>query len=105
MINTFYSEGLLNGGAAFAAALITGFLFGLALEQAGFSSSRRLAGIFYFRDMTVLKVMFTAVIVCAIGMGYLNGFGIVRLENVYLLETVYGAQIAGGLLFGIGFVM
>jgi hypothetical protein len=41
------------------AALAIGIAFGFALERGGFGSSRRLAGIFYFRDMTVLKVMFS----------------------------------------------
>ena len=37
------------------------------LERAGFGSSRRLAGIFYFRDMAVLKVMFSGLVTAMLG--------------------------------------
>jgi len=105
MIETFFETGTLNSPAAFLASLLIGIAFGVALEKAGFGSSRRLAGIFYFRDMTVLKVMFTAVVFAMLGICYARAFGWVTLDNVYFLHTVYGAQIAGGLIFGAGFVM
>ena len=71
MINTFYGTGQLvtvPSAKAFLAAMIIGLLFGFALERAGFGSSRKLAGIFYLRDMTVLKVMFTALITGMLGL-------------------------------------
>ncbi len=105
MINTFYSSGTLDTPAAFLASLLIGLVFGIALERAGFGSPRRLAGIFYFRDMAVLKVMFTAVIVAMLGVSYAKVFGWVTPDNVYFLHTLYAAQILGGLLFGAGFVM
>ncbi len=105
MINSFYIQGIMNTGSGFALSIIIGFFFGLVLEKAGFGSSRRLAGIFYFREMTVLKVMFTAVVVACLGFGYLSGFGFVDMGNIYLMPTIYGAQIIGGLVFGVGFVM
>ncbi len=105
MINTFYSSGTLDTPAAFLASLLIGLAFGIALERAGFGSSRRLAGIFYFRDMAVLKVMFTAVIVAMLGVSYAKVLGWVTPDNVYFLHTLYAAQILGGLLFGAGFVM
>ena len=105
MIETFFRSGTLDTPAAFLASLLIGIAFGVALEQAGFGSSRRIAGIFYFRDMTVLKVMFTAVVVAMLGISYAKVFGWVTLENVYFLHTIYGAQIVGGLIFGAGFAM
>ena len=48
-------------------ALAIGFLFGFVLEQAGFSSSRRLVGVFYGYDLTVLRVFFTAAVTAAVG--------------------------------------
>ncbi|MBI9090589.1 MAG: YeeE/YedE family protein [Desulfobacterium sp.] len=105
MIETFFANGTLDTPAAFLTSLIIGILFGVALEQAGFGSSRRLSGIFYFRDMTVLKVMFTAVVVAMLGICYARAFGWVTMENLYSLHTFYGAQIVGGLIFGAGFVM
>ncbi|MDY6953666.1 MAG: DUF6691 family protein [Thermodesulfobacteriota bacterium] len=64
-----------------------------------------MSGIFYFRDMAVLKVMFTAVVVAMLGISYAKAFGLVTTENVYFLPTIYASQILGGLVFGIGFVM
>jgi len=105
MINTLYSLDALGSPMAFFLALLIGFGFGFALERAGFSSSRRLAGIFYFTDMAVLKVMFTALVTAMLGLSYLVAFGWIRLDQIFLMPTIYGAQIAGGLLFGVGFVM
>jgi 3-mercaptopyruvate sulfurtransferase SseA len=105
MTSSFYSLDSLGSGQAFVAALVIGMLFGLVLERAGFGSSRKLAAVFYFKDMTVIKVMFTAVLVAAIGLAYARLFGLVQADDVYLLPTVYGAQIVGGLLFGVGFVV
>lgn len=105
MINTFFSQGNLASAAAMLTAGIIGFFFGLFLEKAGFGNSKCLAGIFYFRDMRVLKVMFSAVITAAIGFGFCAGFGIISPDSVYLLKTVYFVQIAGGLLLGIGFAL
>jgi thiosulfate/3-mercaptopyruvate sulfurtransferase len=105
MIETLYSTGMLNSPQGFLLALLIGVAFGFALEQAGFGSSRRLAGIFYFRDMTVLKVMFSGMVTAMLGLSYLVAAGWVALDTVYLMPTKYGAQIVGGLVFGIGFVM
>lgn len=106
MIETFFGRDALGTPAAFVAALVIGLAFGFALERAGFGSSRKLAGIFYLRDMTVLKVMFTAVITAMLGLGFFVGLGWVDLPaQVNLLETRYAAQILGGLVFGVGFVM
>jgi thiosulfate/3-mercaptopyruvate sulfurtransferase len=105
MIETFFGLDTLHSARAFAAALLIGLTFGFSLERAGFGSSRRLSGIFYFRDMAVLKVMFTAVITAMLGLSYFLGFGWLRPESVYAMPTIYGAQIIGGLIFGIGFVM
>lgn len=105
MIETFYGSDALTTSAAFLSAFIIGIAFGWCLEQAGFGSSRRLAGIFYFRDMSVLKVMFSAVITAMLGIGFMYGLGILRPESVYVPETILGAQLAGGLIFGMGFVI
>ena len=42
--------------------LLIGVGFGAMLELAGFGNSRKLAAQFYLRDLTVLKVMFTAIV-------------------------------------------
>lgn len=105
MTETLYAAGALGSTLAFALAAAIGVFFGFFLEQAGFGSSRKLAGIFYLRDMTVLKVMFTALLTAMLGLAYLEAFGWVEAESLHLLPTIYGAQAVGGLVFGIGFVM
>ncbi|MBA4388908.1 MAG: sulfurtransferase [Verrucomicrobia bacterium] len=105
MIDTLYSLDALGTSRAFFLALLIGFGFGFALERAGFSSSRRLAGVFYFTDMAVVKVMFAALITAMLGLSYMVEFGWIQLDQLFLMPTIYGAQIVGGLLFGVGFAM
>ena len=105
MIETYYGVDQLNSPGAMFAALVIGMAFGFVLERAGFGSSRKLAGIFYLKDMTVLKVMFTAVITAMLGLSYALALGWISAEQVYALPTVYRTQILGGLLFGVGFVI
>ena len=84
---------------------LIGFFFGYVLEISGFGESTKLANQFYFKDMTVLKVMFTAVVTAMLGLSYAFALGWIAPEQVYALPTVYRAQIVGGLLFGVGFVV
>jgi thiosulfate/3-mercaptopyruvate sulfurtransferase len=105
MINTLYSLDTLGTPMAFFLALLIGVGFGFALERAGFSSSRRLAGVFYFTDMAVVKVMFSALITAMLGLSYLTAFGWIHMDKIFFMPTIYGAQIVGGLLFGVGFAM
>ncbi|NLA49220.1 MAG: sulfurtransferase, partial [Bacteroidales bacterium] len=67
-------------------AFIIGTGFGFALEQAGFSSSRKLVGMFYGYDTTVLKVFFTAAIFALTGSQLLGYFGLLNLNQVYVNE-------------------
>ena len=105
MSGTLYATGSLQTGVGFMISGLLGILFGFFLEQAGFGSSRKLTGIFYFRDMAVLKVMFTAVITSMVGVHYLLALGWLSQSQIYMLETFWAAQIVGGLIFGIGFVV
>lgn len=86
-------------------AFLIGTGFGFALEQAGFSSSRKLAGMFYGYDTTVLKVFFTAAIVALIGSQFLSYFGILNLNQVFVNEFYVTASVVGGVIMGAGFIM
>ncbi|MDZ7269545.1 MAG: YeeE/YedE family protein [candidate division KSB1 bacterium] len=90
---------------SFVIAFLLGILFGFTLERAGFGSSRKLAMQFYFRDMTVLKVMFTAIVVAMLGLLYLNWMEVLDLTQVSLNPTFLWPQIMGGAIMGIGFVI
>jgi hypothetical protein len=86
-------------------ALFIGIGFGFALEQAGFSSSRKLAGMFYGYDTTVLKVFFTAAIVALAGSQLLSFFGLLNLRLVFVNPWYVDASIIGGIIMGAGFIM
>jgi uncharacterized protein len=86
-------------------ALLIGIGFGFALEQAGFSSSRKLAGMFYGYDTTVIKVFFTAAIVALVGSQFMSYFGLLDLNRVFVNEYYVGAAIIGGIIMGAGFIM
>jgi rhodanese-related sulfurtransferase len=101
----FYKFGLFGDEASFIIAFLIGIGFGFFLERAGFGSSRKLAAQFYFRDLSVLKVMFTAIITAMTGLYFFARLGIVDLSLVYLVPTFLIPQIAGGLLLGVGFVI
>lgn len=105
MNGTLYALDLLQSSGGFMIAGLIGILFGIFLEQAGFGSSRKLTAVFYFRDMAVLKVMLSAVVVCLVGYRYLVALGWLSPHHIYMLDTFWLAQIVGGLIFGTGFVM
>jgi uncharacterized membrane protein YedE/YeeE len=100
-----YKFGWFDFAYSLQIAGLTGFLFGFVLERAGFGNVRKLTAIFYLRDFSVLKVMFTAIVVCMLGLLYFAVLGWLDLGRVYLLPTYIWPQIVGGLILGVGFVM
>lgn len=97
--NSFSVTGLL------ALAVVLGFFFGFFLERAGFSSARKLTSQFYFRDFSVLKVMFTAIVVAMLGIAYLALIGWMDMSQLFIPPTFIWPQIVGGFLLGAGFIM
>ncbi len=90
---------------SFVIALVIGIAFGYLLESAGFSSSRKLAGVFYGYDFVVLQVFFTAAITAAIGLLFFEYFGWIDLSDIWVNRFYTGSAILGGALMGIGFVV
>ena len=86
-------------------AFIIGIGFGWVLESSGFSSSRKLAGIFYGYDAVVLKVFFTAAITGMLGLLFMSLFGWVDLNWVYVNPTYLTSAIVGGVIMGAGFIL
>lgn len=86
-------------------AALIGLAFGWTLERAGLGSAPKLAGQFYLTDLTVFKVMFSAIVTAMLGAFWLSRLGILDLSQVYVPETFLLPQLAGGLLFGVGFVV
>lgn len=92
-------------GASLIAALVLGAGFGFALERAGLGSARKLVAQFYGRDLTVLKVMFSALLVAMLGVFWLGRFGLLDVAALHVPQTVVWPQVAGGVLFGAGLVV
>jgi len=101
----FFKFGLFGDEASLVVAFLIGIGFGFFLEQAGFGSAKKLTDQFYFKDMAVFRVMFTAIVTAMLGLFYLGAFGWVDLSLVFIQPTFLWPQIVGGLLLGIGFVI
>jgi len=86
-------------------AFIIGIGFGWVLESSGFSSSRKLTGVFYGYDTVVLKVFFTGAITAMVGLLFFSLFGWIDLSLVYVNPTYLTSAILGGVIMGLGFIM
>jgi len=96
---------VISNNLNFIVALVIGVLFGAILEQAGFSTSKKLVGLFYGYDFTVLRVFFTAGIVAMIGVMGLEHYGLIDINLVYVNPTFLWSAIVGGIIMGLGFVV
>ena len=95
----------LSQVASLGLAVALGLAFGFILERAGFGSARKLTAVFYFYDMAVVKVMFTAIVTAMAGLFVLSSAGALDLAELYVEPTNYAAAAIGGLVFGAGFVI
>lgn len=105
MRGPLFEFGVFGNGGAIVAAIVIGIGFGWCLERAGMGSARKLAAQFYLTDLTVFKVMFTAILTAMIGAFWLGRIGLLDLSRVYVPETYVLPQLAGGLMFGVGFAI
>jgi hypothetical protein len=101
----FYKYGFFGDEMSLVLAFVLGTGFGFFLERAGFGSARKLAAQFYLYDMSVFKVMFTAIVTALLGVTYLGWIGWLDLSLVYLVPTHLVPQVVGGLVLGVGFVI
>ena len=91
--------------ATLAVACALGFAFGWLLERAGLGNARVLVGQFYFANLTVFKVLFSALVTAMLGAFWLDRAGLLDLGGVYVPETFALPQAIGGLLFGGGLLL
>lgn len=98
-------QGVIDFGWSYVIALLIGIGFGFVLEASGFSSSRKIVGLFYGYDFTVLKVFFTATITAMLGLLFLNYFEMIDLNMIYIPPTFVGATVVGGIIMGLGFIV
>ncbi|MEJ2759496.1 MAG: YeeE/YedE thiosulfate transporter family protein, partial [Anaerolineales bacterium] len=96
---------LLGQFGSYVVFLVIGFAFGYALEIAGFAKSDKLAAQFYFKDITVLKVMFTAIIVAMVSIFLASALGLLDYNLIWVNPTYLWPGIVGGLIMGVGFIL
>lgn len=88
--------------------LLIGFGFGFALERGGFGRAQKLVGQFYGYDMTVFKVMFSAIVTAMLGLVLLSGLGLADFRAIAekaASSTYLWPMLVGGLLLGAGFII
>ncbi len=91
-------NGMLSG-------LLCGILFGYVLENAGFGSPVKLSAQFKLNDWAVFKVMFTAIVVAAVGLWLLRVVGLMRPDSIAVPQAALVASAVGGALVGAGFAV
>ena len=90
------STKMIGGGVVF------GFAFGFLLQKGGVGNYHILVGQLLFQDWTVVKIMGTAIVIGMVGIFILHHFALV---NLHIKPTKIGANVLGGLLFGVGFAL
>ena len=101
----FFKFEYFNTDVSLILAFVIGIAFGIALERGGFGRATILAAQFYFTNMRVLKVMFTAIVTAMLGLFYLSVIGFLDLSLIYLTTTNILPMVVGGLVAGVGFVI
>ena len=98
-------ETLLGKPGMYLVFAVIGFGFGFVLESAGFGNSKKLAAQFYFRELTVLKVMFGAIVTAMVLIFITVGLGILDFSLLWVNPTYLASGIVGGLIMGVGFII
>ena len=79
--------------------LVTGIFFGFFLQKGRVLRYDKQLGALRLLDMTIVKFMFSTVLVGMVGVYILKDLGLVKLS---VKPTNLGANIIGGLIFGAG---
>ena len=96
---------MLGHWGSYGIYALVGIAFGMTLESAGFGNSKLLAAQFYFKDMRVFKVMFTAIIVAMTLIFLTSSMGILDYNLIWVPPTYLWPGIVGGLIMGVGFIV
>ncbi len=79
--------------------LITGIIFGVLTQKARVLRYDKQLGALRLKDMTIVKFMFSHILVAMVGIHLLGDLGLAKL-SIKGLEL--GPNIVGGMLFGLG---
>jgi uncharacterized membrane protein YedE/YeeE len=106
---TFFPFASLSGAQrplGLLVAVAVGFAFGFVLERVGFGRAQKLVGQFHGTDLSVLKVIFAAIVTAMLGSVILSGLGLLDLAAVASrYPTFMWPMVVGGFLLGVGFVV
>jgi hypothetical protein len=92
----------ITGTARLLLGLATGILFGFILQKGQVTKYQKIVAFFRLTDLTVLKVMVGGILAGMVGVYLLYDLGLVRL---HIKPVVLGANILGGLIFGVGMLL
>jgi uncharacterized protein len=82
--------------------LITGVIFGFLLQKGHVLRYDKQIGALRLMDMTIVKFMFTSIIVAMLGVYLLLDLGLVKLQ---IKPLIVGGNVVGGIIFGIGWAI
>jgi uncharacterized protein len=94
-----YDPGKPDSPRQLVLGLVFGVVFGFLLQKSGVARYEVLIGQLLLTDFTGMKGMLTAIVVGMVGIFSMHALGLVEL---HVKPTHYAANIAGGLLFGVG---
>ncbi|NPA46172.1 MAG: YeeE/YedE family protein [Chlorobi bacterium] len=100
-----YPQELLNPEYNLLIGFLIGIGFGFILEATGFTNTRKLAGVFYGYDATVIKTFFTAAVTAMIGLFLMHHWGMIDIYKTFYPSTFWIPTLIGGAIMGLGFVI
>lgn len=100
-----YPQELLNPEYNLLIGFLIGIGFGFILEATGFTNTRKLAGVFYGYDATVIKTFFTASLTAMIGLFLMHHWGWIDIYKTFYPSTFWIPTLVGGAIMGLGFVI
>jgi hypothetical protein len=98
-------QGIIDPSWNHVLAFLIGIGFGFILEASGFSTSRKIVGVFYGYDFVVLRVFMTAAATAMVGLIYFSYMGWIDKEMIFILPTYLTSIIVGGVIMGLGFLI
>jgi uncharacterized membrane protein YedE/YeeE len=102
LVAPLVKTGVISEAANLWLAIPVGMLFGFSLYQGGFTDSRKIARVFYLKDVDVPVVIFSAIITGMLGLWLLSLIGFIDTSLMYYLPTWLMPMVVGGVLFGVG---
>lgn len=99
-------SGIVGGtdARALIVGLLTGVAFGAILQRVGASSFEMIVNMLRLKNLTIMKFMFLAIAVAAVGMYVVNQFWPDQ-AHIGIAPLYLGGLIVGGVIFGIGWAV